>query len=83
MLLVSPSLMYEYPRRRHIMNEHRSSLIKTKPKDPIHNKFDDELKQEENLRDRPQYTQIVNFRKITAVGTDVVQQTTFISEYLG
>jgi len=70
--------MYEYTRRRHVMNEHRSSLIKSKPKDPIHNNFNDELKQEENLRDRPQNTQIVNLREIIAISTDVVQQTRYI-----
>ena len=70
--------MYEYTRRRHVMYEHRSSLIKSKPKDPIHNNFNYELKQEENLRDRPQNTQIVNLREIIAISTDVVQQTTYI-----
>lgn len=75
--------MYEYARRRHIMYQHTPPLIKSQPKDPIHQQLNDELEQEEHLRHSPQDAQVVDLREVTPVGADVVEQTAWGEGYLG
>lgn len=61
--------------RRDVVDEHAPSLVEAKPEDPINQPLDNDLEEEEDLREDSDDRHIVHFEEVTAVSADPLHQT--------
>lgn len=66
--------------RRDVMYKHAPPFVECKPEDPIHQPLNNDLEEEEYLREDSDDRHIIHFQEVTAVSADALHQTTIIRE---